>query len=205
MTSLNRGYNDMQRAIKDALGTNWRLFLVQGAIMIILGVVAVAVPAAATLAVDVFIGWLFLIGGVVGLVAVFSAKDIAAFLWSLIPAVLSVAVGVLLLRKPVEGALSLTIVLTAFFVTEGIFQIVTSIAYRDMIGSSWGWLLLSGIADVALAAIIIYGWPLTAGWALGLLVGINLITSGFALVMAASVGRDAARASGQPGNFPRAG
>ncbi len=150
----------------------------------------------ATLAVDVFIGWLFLFAGIAGFFAVFSARNIASFLWSLVPAVLSIAVGVLLLWKPAEGALSLTALLTGLFIVEGVFQIVTSIAYRDMIGSSWGWILVSGIADLALAAIIIFGWPITAAWALGVLAGVNLITSGLAIVMAALAGRDLAGTMG---------
>ena len=192
MTPLNPRYTDMQRAITHALGAHWRLFLFQGAIMIILGALAFAAPAAATIAVDIYLGWLFLISGIVGLVAMFSAQDIPAFLWSLVTAALSVSVGVLLVWKPVEGALSLTIVLTAFFVVEGVFQIVTSIAYRDVMGGSWGWMLASGISDLALAALIILGWPMTAGWALGLLVGINLITSGWAIVTTALAGRNVA-------------
>jgi uncharacterized membrane protein HdeD (DUF308 family) len=190
MAQLNQGGTHMQRAISDALGAYWRLFMFQGVIMVILGIVAIAAPAAATLAVDIYIGWLFLISGIVGLVAMFSARDIPAFLWSLVTAALSVAVGVLLIWKPVEGALSLTIVLTAFFIAEGVFQIATSIAYRDVIGSSWGWMLVSGISDLALAAIIIVGWPVTAIWALGLLVGVNLITSGWAIAMMALAGRN---------------
>ena len=106
---------------------------------------------------------------------------------------MSLAVGVLLIWYPLAGAVSLTILLTAFFIAEGIFQLVTSIAYRDAMGGSWGWLLVSGIADLALAAIIILGWPVTAVWVLGLLVGINLITSGFAIVMAALAGREVAK------------
>jgi uncharacterized membrane protein HdeD (DUF308 family) len=73
---------------------------------------------------------------------------------------------------------------------------VISIVYRDMLGGAWGWMLLSGICDLALVAIVILGWPLTAGWVLGLVVGINLITSGWAIVMAAFVGRDIAQAVG---------
>ncbi len=88
--------------------------------------------------------------------------------------------------------------LTAFFIAEGVIQIVTSITYRDAMGGSWGWMLVSGISDLALAAIIILGWPLTAGWALGLLVGINLITSGWAIAMAALAGRGIAQAVGAP-------
>ena len=189
MTSLNPGYDDMQNAIRDALSAHWRLFMFQGAIMVILGVLAVAAPMAATIVVDIYIGWLFLISGIVGLVALFSAKHMPAFLWNLVTAALSVIVGVMLIWKPVEGALSITLVLTAFFIAEGIFQMVASIAYRDVIGGSWGWMLVSGISDLVLAAIIIFAWPISAAWALGLLVGVNLITSGWAIVMAAFAGR----------------
>jgi uncharacterized membrane protein HdeD (DUF308 family) len=193
MPSLNPSHNDMQSAIRNALGAHWQLFLLQGAIMIVLGVLAVAVPAAATIAVDVYVGWLLLISGIVGLVAMFSAKNIPAFLWSLITAALSAAAGILLISKPVAGALSLTLLLTVFFIVEGIFQIATSFVYREVMRDSWGWMLVSGFADLALAAIIILGWPTTAGLALGLLVGVNLITSGWAIVMAALAGRGVAQ------------
>src|SRR5271166_3517309 len=164
MVSLNPGLNDMQRAISDALGAHWKLLIFQGIVMIILGVFAFAVPVAATIAVDVYVGCLLLISGIVGLVTVFSTKNMPAFLWSLVTAALSVAVGALLIWKPVEGALSLTLLLTAFFIVEGVFQIATSVAYREAEGSSWGWMLVSGIADLVLAAIIIAGWPTTAVW-----------------------------------------
>jgi uncharacterized membrane protein HdeD (DUF308 family) len=193
MASLKSDRSNMQRAISDALGAHWRLFLFQGVVMIILGVLAVAVPVAATIAVDIYFGALLLISGIVGLVAMLSAKDIPAFLWSLITAAVSAAAGALLIWKPVEGALSLTMLLTAFFIVEGVFQIVTSVAYRDVIGSSWGWMLASGVADLALAAIILLGWPVTAIWTLGLLVGINLLSSGLAIVMTAFAGRKVAQ------------
>lgn len=92
MPPFNRSSNDMQHAISDALGVHWRLFMFQGVIMILLGVLAVAAPMMATVAVDIYVGWLFLISGIVGLVAMFSARDIPAFLWSLITAALSVAI-----------------------------------------------------------------------------------------------------------------
>jgi len=195
MAPLNPGQN-MERAIREALGAHWRLFMFQGVVMIVLGVLGVAAPVAATIAVEIYIGWLFLISGIVGLVAMFSAKDIPAFLWSLITAALSLAVGALLVWRPIAGAISLTILLTAFFIAEGVFQIATSIAYRDVISRSWTWMLVSGISDLVLAAIIILGWPMSAVWALGLLVGINLITSGWAIVMAALAGRSVAHAVG---------
>jgi uncharacterized membrane protein HdeD (DUF308 family) len=164
--------------------------LVQGAIMVVLGLVGIIWPATASIAVDIFAGWLFLISGTVGLVALFSADNVPAFVWSLITAALSIVVGILLIWKPVEGAVSLTFVLIGFFIAEGIFQIATSVAYRDVISRSWGWMLVSGISDLVLAAIIILGLPISAGWALGLIVGMNLISSGFAVTMAALAGRE---------------
>lgn len=197
MTSLNPSLNDMQRAIRDALKLHWRLFLFQGVIMIILGILAIAAPAVATIVVDIYVGWLLLISGIVGLVAVFSAHDVAAFVWSLITAALSVAVGILLIWKPAQGAMSLTLLLIAFLIAEGVFQTVASIAYRDIMGGSWGWMLVSGLSDLALAAIIVIGWPMAAAWAIGVIVGVNLITSGWAIVAVALAGRKVAQALGQ--------
>ena len=194
MTVLNPGQGDMHRAISGALKAHWRLFLFQGVVMVILGVLAVAVPAVATVVVEIYVGWLFLISGVIGLVAIFSAGNLPAFVWSLVTAALSVVVGILLIWKPAEGVVSLTIVLTAFFIAEGVYQIVISIAHRDVIARSWGWMLVSGLADLALAAIIILGWPMTAAWVVGLIVGVNLITSGVAIVMMAFAAHDLADA-----------
>jgi uncharacterized membrane protein HdeD (DUF308 family) len=194
MAILDPGLSEMQRALKDALSTHWRLFMFQGAIMIVLGVLAVAIPITATVVVDSYLGWLFLLSGVVGLIAIFSAKDIPAFLWSLVTAPLSVTIGALLIAKPVKAVLSVTFVLAAFFIAEGIFQIVTSRGYRDIIGRSSGWMLVSGLSDLALAVIIIFDWSPTSAWVLGLLVGINLITTGWAILMVALAGRNFSRA-----------
>jgi uncharacterized membrane protein HdeD (DUF308 family) len=80
--------------------------------------------------------------------------------------------------------------LTAFFIVEGIFQAAAALIYRDTMPTSWGWMLVSGLTDLALAAIIISGWPGSVGWVLGLLAGINLLTSGWAVVMVALAARD---------------
>lgn len=175
----------MQNALKGTLHTYWGLFLFQGVVMVILGILALVWPFIATIAIDIYVGWLFLISGIIGLIVMFAARDVPAFLWTLLTAALSLAVGVMLLWKPVEGAVSLTIVLTGFFIAEGIFQIAASFTYRDVVPGSWAWMLLSGICDLALAAIIVFSWPVSAVWTLGLLVGINLITSGFAIFIAA--------------------
>jgi len=179
----------MQNAVTQAMSTHWRLLMFQGVVLLLLGLLAFALPVVATLAADIFVGWLFLVGGIAGLVALFSAKDIPAFLWTLVTGALSIAAGVLLVWKPGEGALTLTILLMAFFLTEGIFQIATSIAYRHLEGNSAKWMLVSGLADIVLVVLILLGWPMDAAWTLGVLVAVNLVTSGWAILMAAFAGR----------------
>ena len=193
MATANPTLIEMQRTIGETIRAHWRMYVFQGVVMIVLGVLAIAAPAFATITVDIYVGWLFLISGVLGLIAMFSARNVPGFLWTVITAVLSIVVGAVLLWKPVEGALSLTIVLIAFFIVEGVFQAAAALIYRDAIPSTWGWLLASGVADLALAAIIIAGWPGTAAWTLGLLVGVNLLTTGWAVVMVALGARDIAQ------------
>ncbi len=189
--------NNTERAITEAIRTYWGLFVVQGGIMVVLGVAAVVWPHISTLATDLYVGWMFLFSGLAGLVTMFVGSSVAGFLWSLLTAALSLLVGVLLLWHPVEGAVSLTLVLIAFFIVEGIFQIAGAIRCREAFPDSWIWLLMSGIADVVLAAIMIWGWPFTAIWALGLIVGLNLITSGLAILIVAVASRSMVRMANQ--------
>ena len=181
---------EMRRGIEETMQAHWALFLVQGVIMMILGVLAVIWPQVSTLAVDVYIGWMFLFSGIMGLATMFLAPSVSGFLWSLLTAALALVVGVLLLWHPVEGTVSLTAVLIAFFIAEGVFQIAAAVRYRNEFPESWGWMLMSGIADLILAGLLISGWPGTALWALGLLAGVNLMTSGLAITMAAVAARN---------------
>jgi uncharacterized membrane protein HdeD (DUF308 family) len=185
--------SDFQNALRTAMHENWKWFVFQGTVMLILGCLAVAEPVIASVAVDIYIGWLFMFSGVLGLVAMFSARDASAFLWMLLTSALSLAVGIMLIWKPAEGTVSLTLVLTAFFIAEGAFQIAASLSYRDIVPESWGWLLASGISDLVLAGLIIFYWPASASWTLGLIVGINLITTGLAIVMTAIDVRNVAK------------
>ncbi len=189
MTFANPPLNKAERAITETIRTSWAPFLVQGSIMMVLGAVAAIWPHISTLAADLYVGWVFLFSGLVGLVSMFIAPSASAFLWSLLTAALSLLVGVLLLWHPVEGAVTLTLLLVGFFIVEGTFQIAGAIQHRDAFPGTWGWLLMSGVADLLLAAMIIFGWPAAASWVLGLFVGINLITSGLAITMVALAGR----------------
>src|SRR5215470_16821364 len=120
---------DVKAALGRALHEHWGLFLAEGIILVILGLLAIIVPPLASLAVTIFIGWLFLIGG--------------------------------------------------------ILSIILAIEHRRELVGRWGWILLSGIVDLIIAIIIWAGLPGTAAWALGLLVGIDLVFGGTALIMVA--------------------
>ncbi len=189
MSTSQPTINDIQSSVRDAVRLHWHFFLAQGVIMTVLGVLAVIWPQLSTVAVDVYVGWLFLLSGAVGLITMFLAPSASAFFWSLFTAALSLFVGILLLWHPIDGVISLTLVLIAFFIAEGVFQIAGSLSYRDAFPDSWGWMLASGIADLILAGLIVSGWPGTASWSLGLIVGVNLISSGVAITMVAIAGR----------------
>jgi uncharacterized membrane protein HdeD (DUF308 family) len=172
----------MERAVANAIREHWKLFLVEGIILIILGMAAILVPPIATLAFELVIGWLFLFSGIVGLITTFWMRNAPGFWWSLFSAVVAIAAGIVLLRWPLSGTLSLTFVLIAFFVIEGIVTIMYAIDHRGQLSGRWGWMLASGVVDLMLAGIIFAGLPGTAAWALGLLVGINMVFGGTAMI-----------------------
>jgi uncharacterized membrane protein HdeD (DUF308 family) len=176
--------------VRDAIRRHWVLFFVQGLILIAFGLLAIGEPMVATLAVTVFAGWLFLVGGIIGLAGMFTSHRVPGFLWALITALLSIAIGIYLLWHPLTGIVSLTLAVALFFAAQGISHIITAISQRNVL-SSWGWVLLAGVANLILAAIIWSGFPGTAEWVLGLLFGINLLFWGFELVMTALASRSA--------------
>ena len=152
--------------------------------MVVLGLLALFEPMIATLAVEIFAGWLFLIGGIVGLVGVFTARRVPGFWWGLVTALLALALGLYLIWRPLAGILSLTLAVAAFFSAQGIVQIITAIEHRSVL-PSWIWMLVGGVVNLILAVIILSGWPGTVAWTLGLLFGINLFMWGLSLVMTA--------------------
>jgi uncharacterized membrane protein HdeD (DUF308 family) len=186
------GAERMGSAVASAIHEHWVLFLIEGIVLVILGVIAILVPLIATLALTILVGWLFLISGIVGLITTFWARHAPGFWWSLVSAIIGILAGLALLASPVVGALSLTLVLIAFFIVEGIASIMYAVDHRRQLTGSWGWMLISGIIDLVLAGIILAGLPETAVWALGLLVGINMLFGGAALIAMALAARQPA-------------
>ncbi len=184
MSTLTVPRNDTERVIAETIRTYWGLFLAQGIIMMVLGAAAIVWPQVSTFAVDLYAGWMFLISGIFGLLTMFSAPSAAAFFWSLLTAALSLFVGVLLLWHPVEGVVSLTLALIAFFIVEGVFQIAAAIGIARRCrtpgaGSDERHRRPGACRDDDL------GVAIDRDLALGLVVGLNLLTSGLAIAMVA--------------------
>ena len=182
----------IQRRVAHALHEHWVLYLIEGVVLLVLGATAIVLPPLATLAATIVLGWLFLVSGVVGLFTTFWMRHAPGFWWSLLSAVLGIVVGLLLLAKPVSGALSLTLVVIAFFIVEGVASIMFALDHKRELSGRWGWMLASGVVDLILALIIFTGLPGTAAWAIGILVGINMVFGGAALIAMALHARNAA-------------
>jgi uncharacterized membrane protein HdeD (DUF308 family) len=192
MSTTQSGIQNMQRAATAALREHWVLFLVEGVVLLVLGATAVVLPPIATLAVTILLGWLFMVSGVIGIITTIWMRHAPGFWWSLLSAVLGIAVGAMLLASPLVGAFSLTLVLITFFIVEGVASIMFAFDHRRELSGQWGWMLMSGIIDLALALMIFAGLPSTAAWAVGLLVGINMIFGGAAMIAMALHARKSA-------------
>jgi uncharacterized membrane protein HdeD (DUF308 family) len=179
----------LQAEMRAAVREHWVAFLVEGILLVILGLAAIILPPLASLAVTIFLGWLFLISGIAGLVLTFWARQMPGFWWSLISAALAVIAGIILLARPLQGVLTLTIVVGAYFLAEGVTTIMYALEHRRELSERWSWMLVSGILDILIAAIIIAGLPGSAEWAIGLLVGINLLFGGASLIGVALAAR----------------
>jgi uncharacterized membrane protein HdeD (DUF308 family) len=162
-------------------------FTVLGAVLIVLGIVAIAFPFVTTIAAKIFLGWLFLIGGVAQVVHAFSPQRWSEFFLDLLVGLLYLAAGVWLAFFPLTGIITLTIVLAVLFIFEGVLQ--AGMAFRIRPKRGWVWLLISGLVAIAVGILIFTGLPSTAVWAIGLLVGINLLVSGWSYILLASMAR----------------
>jgi uncharacterized membrane protein HdeD (DUF308 family) len=174
--------SQLQSAIAQSIREHWVLFLIEGIVLVVLGILAIIVPPLATITFTLFLGWLFLISGIMGLITTFWARHSPGFWWSLLSAVLAIAAGIVLLVEPLRGAVTLTLLLIVFFIIEGVLTIMYAFEHKKDLSGRWGWMLVSGIIDLILAGIILIGLPGTAAWALGLLVGINMLFGGSALI-----------------------
>jgi uncharacterized membrane protein HdeD (DUF308 family) len=180
----------MKSEMSAAVRAHWKAFLIEGILLAVLGLAAMILPPLASLAVTIFLGWMFLISGIAGLALTFWARAMPGFWWSLLSAVLGIIAGIILLAQPAQGVLTLTIVVGVYFLAEGVATIMYALEHRRELSGRWSWLLVAGLVDIVIAGIIITGLPGTALWAIGLLVGINLLFGGISLIGMAIAARD---------------
>ena len=177
-----------------SLHDHWILFLVEGVVLVLLGLLAIAVPSIASVNATIVLGWLFLVSGAVGLATTYWARQAPGYWWSLISALLAIFVGVVLIANkpetlyggmmgwPFAEAGPLRLILVLFFLVEGGASIMFAFEHRRQFSGRWAWMLASGLVDVVLAIVIVFDLPGTSAWTMGLLVGINMILGGSALI-----------------------
>ena len=178
-----------QWVCSEGLRRSWGWLLAAGIALVVLGVVALSVPCFVGLAMEVFLGWLLVIGGVLQGVQAFRTRGWGGFFFAVLSAALYIVAGVLLLGNPMWGLIAMTLLLAVFFVVEGIFKIIMALTLRPM--PNWGWILVTGILAVLIGILIWSEWPSSAGWVIGLFVGIEMIFTGWATIMLALVARRA--------------
>jgi uncharacterized membrane protein HdeD (DUF308 family) len=164
-----------------------RLYLIEGIILVLLGLVAVFVPIGLEIAI---FWWLFLIGGITGLVTTLVMRNAAGFWWSLASAIFAMGMAIIMRAMPELAIVAFPYLLMAFLVMEGIVTIMLALEHWRQLAGRWGWMLASGIVDLSLAAFIVLGLPATASWALGLILAVNLIFGGGAMIGMALAARD---------------
>jgi uncharacterized membrane protein HdeD (DUF308 family) len=164
-----------------AITENRTWFIVFGILLIVLGTLGILFPFITTIAAKIFLGWLLLVGGLVQIIHAFSARGWSEFFLDLLMGLLFLVGGAWLAFFPLTGIVTLTIFLAAMFVVQGVIEIAMALRMRSHKG--WVWMLLAGIVALAVGFLILAQLPSSATWAIGLLVGINLIMTGWAYLL----------------------
>lgn len=181
----------MDPEVREGLRRGWKALMAVGVLAILIGCVAILVPAVASVGTAIFIGWILVIAGAFLVAGAFTAHSIGTVVLRLIWALLTVVVGLWLIVEPHNGTLTLTLVLGIYFLFMGLTRIAVAFAARGQQGA--GLVGLSGIAGLLVGILVLAKFPSSADWAIGLLVGIDLIFAGWALVSVALLGKELAR------------
>jgi len=159
-------------------------FKLAGIILLILGFFSVLLPLVATLAYEIMFGVMLVISGITLIFQAFQCRGWRGFLLAMLVGILNLSVGLLLLFFPLGGVIILTTVLAAFFLVQGVFRMIMALQVRQT--KNWGWIWVSGLATLLLGLVIYGALPFSAGWAIGLIVGIDFIFAGISLIAVGS-------------------
>jgi uncharacterized membrane protein HdeD (DUF308 family) len=183
----------MDPEVREGLRRSWKALMTVGILAILIGCVAIVVPAAAAVGTAIFIGWILVIAGAFLVAGAFMAHSIGSVILRLIWALLTVIVGLWLIVEPHNGTLTLTLVLGIYFLFMGLTRIAVAFAGRGRQGA--GLVGLSGVCGLLIGILVLAKFPSSADWAIGLLVGIDLIFAGWMLTSVALVGKDLSRSA----------
>ncbi|HEY2717677.1 MAG TPA: HdeD family acid-resistance protein [Solirubrobacterales bacterium] len=190
---MEYGGASLDPEVREALGRSWKAVMAIGVILIVVGCIAILVPAVASVGTAIFIGWLLVILAAFLTAAAFSAHSLGSVAVRLLWALLTVVVGIWLIVEPHNGTLTLTLVLGIYFLLMGLTRITVAILGRGQPNA--GLVGLSGVCGLLIGILVLAKFPSSADWAIGLLVGIDLIFAGWTLTSIALVGRDVVKAS----------
>ncbi|MEB3336482.1 MAG: HdeD family acid-resistance protein [Leptolyngbyaceae bacterium] len=163
--------------IKQRINTS----LVMGILLIVLGIVAIALPHISTFVAETWIALVLISAGAAKLIYAFQNRETEGFIWKLLLSVLYIVTGIMLFINPIVGALTLTLLLGSFLLTEGVFELILAFQLRAQ--PNWGWVLTDGILTLVLGAIVVLQWPLVTPWLIGTLVGVSVLFTGISRVM----------------------
>ncbi len=180
--------------LKAALSKSWKLLLTAGIVSVVLGAIAIILPPLASVTITYLVGILLLIGAVAYVAEAISRGSTGHRIWSAIVAVLYVIAGVWLIINPVEGTITLTWVLAIFFLVIGVMRLIMGLSMRGKVPNA-GWTIVNGVLSILIAVLVIGDLPSSADWAIGLLVGIQLLFDGMALIATAIAGKKLAESN----------
>jgi len=163
----------------EEIRNSWGWFLGLGILLMFLGVICIIGDVTATFATVLVFGWFLLFSGIVALVHAFGTRNWSGFFLNFLSALFRGFTGYLLIRYPLAGAASLTLILASFFVVSGIFR---AIAAGMMKFPRWGWAVFSGVVSVALGVMLLAQMPVSTLWFIGFAIGVDLICDGASLV-----------------------
>jgi uncharacterized membrane protein HdeD (DUF308 family) len=170
--------------------------ILAGTLLLALGIAAVLYDGTATLASVLVFGWVLALAGAMQIVHAFQVRRWSGFFLYLVDGIFRATVGALLMLYPGSGALALTLVLSSYFIASGIFRAIVAFSLHY---PSWGWTVASGVVSFVLGMMLAMQWPTSGLWFIGLAVGIELISSGWALLMLAAVAKQLFPSNAQEG------
>lgn len=171
--------------------TGWSIAL--SILLILFGLIAIAAPGISGVGVTIFVGWLLILSGIFHLIFGWKVHGTGKKIWEILLGIVYLIVGIDLVAHPLAGLLTLTLALAIFLLFESAFEFILSIQLHPAPG--WGWTLFDAIITLILAFMVWRAWPVSSVWAIGTLVGISMLFSGFSRLMLSLTARRALNAA----------